>query len=150
MMLAIFGFDNLLLKQLTKAKRLFSAINKQGLINTLYSIFAISCCLVAGKLCHYFYPLLPGSLYGLMLFTTSLHLRLFNADRIKNTVTWCLKHMGVCFVPAGVGIMNHFELLQQFGIAIVAITFFTTFILLTLIGFLHQKYIIDRDFKHDS
>ncbi len=48
--------------------------------------------------------------------------------------------MAVCFVPAGVGIMNHFELVKQFGITIVAITFVTTFLLLTLVGLHYQRY----------
>lgn len=85
-------------------------------------------------------PILPGSLYGLILFTLALHFRLFDADKIKNTVVWSIKHMGVCFVPAGVGIINHLELIQQHGIAIVAITFSTTFILLTAVGLHYQRH----------
>jgi holin-like protein len=118
---------------------------KQEASNVLYSIFAIFSCLALGKLCSYFAPILPGSLYGLIIFTLTLHFRLFNADRIKSTVMWCLKHMGVCFVPAGVGIINHFELIKQFGIAIVAITFVTTFLLLTVVGLHYQRYAADDE-----
>lgn len=53
--------------------------------------------------------------------------------------------MGVCFVPPGVGIINHFDLIQQHGIAIVAITFATTFILLTLIGLHYQRYATEHE-----
>ena len=118
---------------------------KQKTFNALYSIFAIFSCLALGKLCWYFAPILPSSLYGLIIFTLTLHFRLFNADYIKSTVVWCLKHMAVCFVPAGVGIMNHFELIQQFGIAIVAITFLTTFLLLTVVGLHYQRYAVDEE-----
>lgn len=111
----------------------------------LYSIFAIFSCVAFGKLCSYFVPVLPGSLYGLIIFTLTLHFRLFNADYIKSTVVWCLKHMGVCFVPAGVGIINHFELIKQFGLTIVAITFATTFILLTIVGLHYQRYAVDEE-----
>ena len=48
--------------------------------------------------------------------------------------------MGVCFVPAGVGIINHLDLIKQHGIAIVAITFVTTFVLLTVVGLHYQRY----------
>jgi holin-like protein len=48
--------------------------------------------------------------------------------------------MGVCFVPAGVGIINHLDLIKQHGLAIVAITFSTTFILLTVVGLHYQRY----------
>ena len=118
---------------------------KQKIFNALYSIFAIFSCLALGKLCWYFAPILPSSLYGLIIFTLTLHFRLFNANYIKSSVVWCLKHMAVCFVPAGVGIMNHFELIQQFGIAIVAITFLTTFLLLTVVGLHYQRYAVDAE-----
>ena len=109
-------------------------------INALYGIFALICCVASGRLLAYFIPLLPGSLYGLIIFTLTLHFRIFDADRVKACVVWCIKNMGICFVPAGVGIMNHLELIKQFGIAIVSITFFTTFVLLTVVGLLYQKY----------
>ncbi|MGB1262659.1 MAG: CidA/LrgA family protein [Cognaticolwellia sp.] len=113
---------------------------KKKAYNALYSLVAIFSCLGIGKLCAYFLPLLPGSLYGLIIFTLTLHWRLFSADKINSTVVWCLKHMAVCFVPAGVGIINHFALVKQFGITLVAITFVTTLLLLTLVGLYYQKY----------
>ena len=118
---------------------------KSKVFKALYSIFAIFSCVALGKLCSYFVPILPGSLYGLIIFTLTLHFRIFDADHIKGTVVWCLKHMGVCFVPAGVGIMNHFALVKQFGVVIVAITFVTTFILLTLVGLHYERYAEDEE-----
>jgi holin-like protein len=118
---------------------------KQKIFNALYSLFAIFSCLALGKLCWYFAPILPSSLYGLIIFTLTLHFRLFNAHYIKSSAVWCLRHMAVCFVPAGVGIMNHFELIKQFGIAIVAITFLTTFLLLTVVGLHYQHYAVDDE-----
>lgn len=115
-------------------------VHKSEFYNVLYSIFALLSCVAIGRLASYLLPALPGSLYGLMVFTLTLHFRLFDADKIRASVVWSIKHMGVCFVPAGVGIINHLELIKQHGIAIVAITFVTTFILLTAIGVLYQKY----------
>ena len=108
-------------------------------------MFAILSCVALGKVCAFYAPLLPGSLYGLMLFTLTLHVRIFDADRIKDSVVWGVKHMGVCFVPAGVGIINHFDLIKQFGIAIVLITFATTFILLTLVGLHYQRCLAEEE-----
>ena len=113
--------------------------------NVTYSVFAICSCLAFGKLCSYFAPILPSSLYGLITFTLTLHFRLFDADKIKSTVVWCIKHMAVCFVPAGVGIVIHLELVRQFGLAIVSITFVTTFILLTLVGLIYQRYAVSEE-----
>ena len=53
--------------------------------------------------------------------------------------------MAVCFVPAGVGIVNHLDLVRQFGLAIVSITFVTTFILLTLVGLIYQRYAVSEE-----
>lgn len=116
------------------------SISKPEFFNILYSIFALVICVISGRLLAYFAPMLPSSLYGLILFTLALHFHLFDADKIKASVVWSIKHMGVCFVPAGVGIINHLELIKQHGIAIVAITFATTFILLTAVGLLYQKH----------
>jgi holin-like protein len=118
---------------------------KQNTFNALYSMFAILSCLALGKLCAFAAPFLPSSLYGLIIFTLTLHVRVFNAERIKSSVVWGLKHMGVCFVPAGVGIMNHFELIRQFGITIVMITFVTTFLLLTIVGLHYQRHAADDE-----
>jgi holin-like protein len=112
---------------------------KQKVFNGFYSVLVIFTCLALGKLCSHLAPILPGSLYGLVIFTLGLHWRIFNAEDIKASVIWCIQHMGVCFVPAGVGIINHFDLIKQFGITIVAITLVTTFILLTVVGLHYQR-----------
>ena len=105
----------------------------------VYSILSVSFCLLIGKFIEVFLPILPASLYGMAIFTLLLHYRLLNAQRIKPCIEWALANMAVCFVPAGVGIINHFELIKQHGIALIAIIFFTTFLLLTLVGLGYQR-----------
>jgi holin-like protein len=46
--------------------------------------------------------------------------------------------------------MNHFDLIRQFGITIVMITFITTFILLTIVGLHYQRYANDQDDNDDE
>ena len=106
--------------------------------NVFYSIISISLCLLAGYAINHMVGGLPASLYGMVTFTLLLQLNVLRAERIKLSVTWGLKHMGVCFVPAGVGIINHYELLKQHGLALVSITFVTTFIILTFVGLYFQ------------
>ncbi|WP_281556496.1 CidA/LrgA family protein [Thalassomonas sp. RHCl1] len=112
----------------------FSRFKHKPLFICLYSIFAIAVSLGAGKMLAATLEGLPGSLHGMIVFTVLLHFQVFDAQIIKPAITWIIQHMGVCFVPAGVGIINHFELIQQHGLAIVAIIFITTFILLTFVG----------------
>jgi len=105
----------------------------------IYSILSVSFCLLVGKSIEFFLPILPASLYGMAIFTLLLHFRFLNAQRIKPCIEWALANMAVCFIPAGVGIINHFELIKQHGVALIAIIFFTTFLLLTLVGVGYQR-----------
>jgi len=109
--------------------------------NMLYSIAALALCLVLGKLIAAYFGGLPASLYGMIIFTLLLHFQILNASKIKKCIEWGLQNMGVCFVPAGVGIIDHFELIKSYGLSIVFIIFITTFILMTLVGLWYQNII---------
>ena len=110
--------------------------------NVLYTLFAISISLLLGKLANYLLAGLPASLYGMIIYAIFLQLNWLSADKVTITNQWLIRHMGVCFVPAAIGIINHFQLLQQHGIALVAIIFSSTFILLTVIGLLSERFLI--------
>jgi holin-like protein len=110
--------------------------------NVLYTFFAISTSLLLGKLMHLLLTALPASLYGMIIYAIFLQLNWFDAIRVSKTNQWLVRNMGVCFVPAGIGIINHFELIKQHGIALITIIFLSTFILLTLIGYLSEKLLI--------
>jgi len=109
--------------------------------NTLYSLLAISLCLGLGKGLTALIGGLPASLYGMITFTACLHFSLIKAERVQVCIVWIIKHMGVCFVPAGVGIINHLELIKNHGFALVGIIFLSTFVLLTFIGLSYQYLI---------
>ena len=110
--------------------------------NIFYSVFIIAACLAIGKLIAAYLGGLPASLYGMLLFTAALHFRLVDNVRISSTVAWIIKHMGVCFVPAGVGIINHYQLIKTQGLTLVAIIFVSTFLLITFIGLSYQHLIL--------
>ncbi|KGJ91858.1 CidA/LrgA family protein [Colwellia psychrerythraea] len=110
--------------------------------NVLYTLFAISISLLLGKLANHLLAGLPASLYGMVIYAIFLQLNWFSAKKVSTTNQWLVRHMGVCFVPAGVGIINHFQLIQNHGIALIFIIFSSTFILLTVIGFLSERFLI--------
>lgn len=112
--------------------------------NIIYSIVSIGICVLLGKLIAHIIGTLPSSLYGLICFTTLLHYKVICAEKIKVSIEWSIRNMGVCFVPAGVGIINHFELIKNHGLAIVFIIFITTFILLSFVGVFFE-YMLNRD-----
>lgn len=110
--------------------------------NVLYTLFAISICLLLGKLTNHLLAGLPASLYGMVIYAVLLQVNWFSAKRVAMTNQWLIKNMGVCFVPAGLGIINHFQLIQEHGVALIAIIFSSTFILLTVIGYLSERFLV--------
>ncbi len=112
--------------------------------NILYTILAISFCLGLGKLINDFVGGLPASLYGMIIYCLTLQLGLVTPSRVQQANQWAIKHMGVCFTPAAIGVINHFELIKTHGFAMVGIIFFTTFLLLTLVGVLAEKYLATK------
>ena len=118
------------------------------MINALYSIFIIALCLILGKIIDALIGGLPSSLYGMLIFTTLLHYKIINEARIAATIAWLIQHMGVCFVPAGVGIINHFDLIKAHGITLVSIIFVTTFLIFTVVGLLYQRTLDKK--SHDQ
>ncbi|MGB1198082.1 MAG: CidA/LrgA family protein [Thalassotalea sp.] len=109
-------------------------------LDFLYALCSLLFCLACGYGINFFFGGLPPSLYAMAILTLALQLKWINANKINALVTWAIKYMGVCFVPAGVGIIEHKQLVLQHGIAIVAITFFTTFLVLTFVGVIYQHY----------
>lgn len=107
--------------------------------NIIYSIASISVCVLLGKLIAYFIGTLPSSLYGLICFTCLLHYKIICADKMKSSIEWAIRNMTVCFIPAGVGIINHFELIKHHGISMMLVIIISTFILLTFVGYFFEK-----------
>jgi len=108
------------------------------MLNTLYSITFITLCLFLGKALNITFGGLPSSLYGMIIFTLILHFKWCDSEKVKDSITWSIRNMGICFVPAGVGIINHLELIKIHGIALISIIFITTFLILTFVGFSFQ------------
>ena len=112
--------------------------------NIFYTIIAISICLTAGKILNSTIGGLPASLYGMIIYCLLLQLGWLVPNKVHQANQWGIKHMGVCFIPAAVGVINHFELIKNYGYAIVAIILFTTFLLITFIGLLAQRYLATK------
>jgi holin-like protein len=94
-----------------------------------------------GKLANSLLAGLPASLYGMVIYAAFLQLNWFSPQKVTETNQWFIKHMGVCLVPAGMGIIDHFQLIQEHGIALIFIICSSTFILLTVIGYLSERFL---------
>ena len=117
-------------------------------MNNLYTLLSVGLSLLIGYAFHALYPGFPASLYGMIIFAGLLQSGLITATKIEASIAWLLRNMGVCFVPAGVGIINHFQLIKQHGFTLIAIIFTTTFLLLTVVGVVFQH--LENSDNHQS
>lgn len=107
--------------------------------NALYTLCAISVSLILGKLTYALIPFVPASLYGMVVYCLMLHFNIVSPIKVEIVNQWLVRYMGVCFVPAGVGIINHFDLIKLHGISILLIIFISTFTLLTVVAWCSEK-----------
>lgn len=112
--------------------------------NVLYTLFAISISLLLGKLANQLLPVLPASLFGMIIYAVFLQLNWLSDEKVAATNRWLIRHMGVCFVPAAIGIINHFQLMREHGFALMGILFGSTFILMTVIGYFSERFLVNR------
>ncbi len=106
----------------------------------LYSLVAIMLCLAAGYIVNTVITFIPPSLFGMIILAMGLKLEWISAHAIEQSVNWVIKHMGVCFVPAGVGIMEHFELIKHDGPVMLLLTVLSTLLLMFIVAWLYQKH----------
>lgn len=80
----------------------------------------------------------PGSVIGLVLVALVLalaqwHSQLQTAQKsVATTSNFLLANLGLFFVPAGVGIIEHFDVIARYGAALVATIILSTLITLTV------------------
>lgn len=108
--------------------------------NHLYSMVSIMLSLILGYGLNHCITFIPPSLFGMMLLALGLRLGWVSAIKIEHSINWVIKNMGVCFVPAGVGIMEHFELIKHDGPIMLLLTIISTFMLMFIVGWGYQKY----------
>lgn len=118
---------------------------QQKILHILYTLIVIIGCLYAGKVIANYITILPASLYGMLLFAALLVCKIISAETVKSTVNWIISNMGVCFVPAGIGIMQYTVLIKNYGLLIAVVIICTTLILLTATGYFYQRYLNKND-----
>ncbi|MDP9563299.1 MULTISPECIES: CidA/LrgA family protein [Rhizobium/Agrobacterium group] len=88
--------------------------------------------LIGEAAAYFLHGLVPGPVIGMLLIFVALSLRrgrslVAQAAQVISTSNALLANFGVLFVPAGVGIVQHFDLIAERGLAL-----FTTIIASTV------------------
>ena len=100
---------------------------KQGLI-----ILAVS---FLGELLAYLIPVsIPGSIYGIILLFLGLVTGVVPYESVKDTAHFLLDIMPIMFIPAGVGLLNAWELVKSSWAAYLVLILASTVIVMAVAG----------------
>lgn len=80
----------------------------------------------------------PSSIIGMLALTAALKLKIVRLIWVDKVADFLVKNLGFFFVPAGVGLMKCFGLLQEQWVSIVGAAVVSTFVILAVTGWSHQ------------
>ena len=110
-------------------------------------ILGVTC---AGEVLKYFIPLsVPGSIYGLILMFILLFTGILKVEHVKETGEFLIEIMPLMFIPAGVGLLTSWSLLQSFLVPLLVITVVSTFVVMIVTGKV-TDFLISRKEKKEE
>lgn len=116
-----------------------------NLLRTIAEIgFIIALSLIGQVLSTHFHLPLPGNLIGMFLLLFLLFSGIIKESALQKGADLLLKYMSLFFIPAGVGLLAHFELIQGQWLPWVLIVTLSTAIVLIGTGKLID-YLISKE-----
>ena len=110
-------------------------------------ILAVS---LLGEICKALLPLpIPASIYGMVFMFTFLLTGIVKLSQVRETGKFLIEIMPVMFIPAGVGLMSSWNVLQPVLFPVSVITVITIFTVMGATGLVSQG-IIRRNKKSES
>ena len=67
----------------------------------------------------------PGHVVGMLLLVASLHFRVLR-EPVHAAATYLLSHLSLLFVPVGVGVITHLDLLRDYGVRLMLVIALST------------------------
>ncbi len=117
---------------------------KMKYVKQFLIILAIS---LIGELLKYVLPLpIPASIYGMVILFICLKTGLVKLEDVKDAGKFLIEIMPVMFIPAGVGLMESWGILQPVLVPVCIITVVTIITVMAVTGLLSQ-WVIRRDRK---
>lgn len=98
-----------------------------------------------GELLHLLLPLpVPASVYGLILMLVALCTGALKLEQVEETSDFLIEIMPVMFIPAGVGLLNAWDVLKPVLVPVAVITVLTTVSVMAVTGCVTQAVIRKR------
>lgn len=95
-----------------------------------------------GELLRYLIPLsIPGSIYGLVLLFIALMTGIVKLPQVKEASKFLIEIMPLVFIPAGVGLLNSWSVLQPILLPVTVITVVSTAVVMVVSGWVTQLVI---------
>ena len=82
---------------------------------------------------------LPGSVAGMLLLAGALRLGWVPVDRVRPAAELLIRHMGLLFVPPGVGLLLYFSLIRREWLPITVAAVASTLLVLLAVGLIQQR-----------
>lgn len=83
---------------------------------------------------------MPGSVLGMILLFLSLFFKILKPSYVKDAATVITKNMAVFFVPAGIGLMAYFNILEKNILAILAAIFVSTVLTIVVVALVQDRF----------
>jgi len=106
--------------------------------------------LTGNFLSSYFDLPIPGNIIGMTLLLLALVFGVVKVGTIKSVCEFLLQNMALFFVPIGVGMIAHFNLIGREFIPITASMVASTFIVMAVTGLTAQRMLKGRGESDDS
>ena len=117
----------------------------QRVLGYVISFLIIMACLLVGLTIQHLLGLaIPGSIFGMLILFTLLVLGLIPVEWVRPTSQLFIRYMVLLFVPISVGLMNHFDMLVDNALPILASAVGGTAIVLVLLGLGLDKLMKER------
>jgi holin-like protein len=81
----------------------------------------------------------PGSVIGMVALAGALQLRVIRVRWVRPAADLLLRHMGLLFVPPGVAVMVHTDLIRDEWLPILAGSAVSTLAVLVVVGWVQQR-----------
>lgn len=86
----------------------------------------------------------PGSVIGMLLLLSALHLKWIKIDQIRIVSSFLLGYMPLFFIPAGVSVMATYKLMEGSYLKVVGITLVSTLLVMAVTA-LAVQYFVQRE-----
>ena len=88
---------------------------------------------------------LPSSIIGMLLLTACLQLKWINLRRVEGIANFLVKNLGIFFIPPGVALMLHLNIIKAQLLPIIAASAVSTVVVIIVTGQIHQ---LVRKYQH--